>query len=234
VKNQVLDLSLREEMSVLDPSLCLLPSIIEEYLLTCKLDGKPKTTRDTYEQRLRGFTHFITAHNGSLKIGYINSYYVKKFIEYLSEKQNPNIRNKVAKIKPVVVNAYYRVLKRFFNYCLTEKHIKETPMIGINPPKFTKTKRKYFSLEDLKHMLFLCQGERFLNIRNNALILVFLDTGLRLDEMANIMMDDFNLNTGLIFINHGKGDKERIVKIEMKARKALLRYLRFRNPQHQS
>ncbi len=49
---------------------------------------------------------------------------------------------------------------------------------------------------------------RFLN---KAIVYMFLDTGLRLSELANLQMTDINMEQGIIKVV-GKGDKERLVR----------------------
>jgi site-specific recombinase XerD len=57
---------------------------------------------------------------------------------------------------------------------------------------------------------------------------MFLDTGLRLAELANLKLSDINVERGIIKVI-GKGDKERLVRIGLKAKKALWNYLSHRN-----
>jgi len=50
--------------------------------------------------------------------------------------------------------------------------------------------------------------------------MMFLDTGLRLSELANLNMSDINMEQGIIKVV-GKGNKERPVRISLKTQKAL-------------
>ena len=60
--------------------------------------------------------------------------------------------------------------------------------------------------------------------RDRAIVLAFLDTGLRLSELAGIRRIDLRAD-GTIKVR-GKGARERIVPVGNAARQALLRYLR--------
>jgi site-specific recombinase XerD len=70
-------------------------------------------------------------------------------------------------------------------------------------------------------------GARLLGSRNKAVILMFLDTGLRLSELTNIKIDDIDSERGWIKVR-GKGAKERVVRIGATTQKALWRYLVYR------
>lgn len=60
---------------------------------------------------------------------------------------------------------------------------------------------------------------------------MFLDTGLRLEELANIQLQDVNFDHGTIKVM-GKGAKERLVGIGRATQKALLKYLLMRTDNH--
>jgi len=59
------------------------------------------------------------------------------------------------------------------------------------------------------------------------MILMLVDTGLRLSELANIKLQDLDTERGWIKVV-GKGAKERVVRIGQAAQKALWRYLMHR------
>ncbi len=56
---------------------------------------------------------------------------------------------------------------------------------------------------------------------------MFLDTGLRLSELANLTMSDIDFERGIIKTN-GKGSKERFARIGVKTQKVLWNYLAHR------
>ena len=62
------------------------------------------------------------------------------------------------------------------------------------------------------------------NARNQTIIMILLDTGLRMGELINLKMDDVHMNEGLLKVM-GKGKKERIVPMGSNAQRALQRYL---------
>jgi site-specific recombinase XerD len=101
--------------------------------------------------------------------------------------------------------------------------------------KVQKTKPRViqpYSLEAIKRILQLCDydyehGAKFLGSRNRAIVLVLLDSGLRLSELTDIRLHDIDTEKGWIKVL-GKGSKERIVRIGKAAQKALWRYLMYR------
>jgi site-specific recombinase XerD len=94
--------------------------------------------------------------------------------------------------------------------------------------KFTNPKLKIiqpYTAKEIKEMLSVCDCDfknnaRFLASRNKAIILLLLDTGLRVNELSSMMLTDIDRDQGRIRVM-GKGVKERVVRIGATAQKAL-------------
>jgi site-specific recombinase XerD len=86
--------------------------------------------------------------------------------------------------------------------------------------------------EGLKAMLDTTQGRGFEQRRDHAILLLFIDTGLRVSELADLRVDGdehsyVDLDDGLVVVL-GKGGRWRSVPIGATVVKALDRYLRDR------
>lgn len=190
-----------------------LSNAIETYLLSGKVDEKSHETLDTYNIRLSVFVGF-TMGTGISSLDDLNSNHIRLFLASLRDRS----------LKTSTVNAYYRCLHTFFNWCVNEGLSKNFPMNNLRPPKVAKTLIKPFTIEDLQRILMLCSGNSFINIRTRAMVLVLLDTAIRLKELANIQLKDIDFNHETVRII-GKGNKERVVRIGKATQKALLKYL---------
>ncbi|GAI34207.1 unnamed protein product, partial [marine sediment metagenome] len=78
-------------------------------------------------------------------------------------------------------------------------------------------------------MLSVCEQDiehrnRYLGIRNKAIVSVFIDTGLRLSELAGMKLSELDPKLHQIRVM-GKGTKLRVVPLNGEAMKALKRYL---------
>ena len=58
-----------------------------------------------------------------------------------------------------------------------------------------------------------------------AILMLLLDCGLRIAELASLKLGDVDTDTGTIVVQRGKGGKGRMMHIGDKAQKALWRYL---------
>lgn len=146
---------------------------------------------------------------------------IYSFIYFLAESQY-KINSRVVKIEH---------LRTFFDYLFKIQHtLFKEPFKKINSDrKIIKKLPNYLSLDEAKKMINVYANSKYdLDIRDNAVIHLFLNSGLRLSELKNLSIDDLKLDNGTFSII-GKGNKERTGYINEITKKALEEYLRIRN-----
>jgi integrase/recombinase XerC len=189
------------------------------FLIACKVNGlSPNTLRD-YAYKLNRFNSFCL----ELKVHDVKKFTVNHARLFILRLQETN--------QPVSVGDYFRCLHRFFSWLVNEEVLKENPISRARPPRAAQKVIIPFTLPQIQTLLSLCPSNTFLGIRNRAIILTFLDTGLRLSELASVQLKDIDFDKETIKVK-GKGAKERVVRIGRIAQKALLRYLLIRQDQH--
>jgi site-specific recombinase XerC len=103
---------------------------------------------------------------------------------------------------------------------------------GIRTPAPGDTKTVVLSDQDLRALLATCAGTNFTARRDTATILLFLDGGLRLSEMAGLQVADVDLRDRIVYVvgkaSRRSGPRHRAVPLGVKAARALDRYLRER------
>lgn len=95
-------------------------------------------------------------------------------------------------------------------------------MLKVTKPKYTKRVIDPFTPTELETLI---KNLEKTNYRFNAIFLTLLDSGLRISELTALKIADYNDITGKLYIRSGKGDKDRIVYLGKKSRKAVWRYL---------
>ncbi|APV44168.1 integrase/recombinase XerD [Dehalogenimonas formicexedens] len=215
-----------------------LKSLAAYFVITKQSEGKSPKTVSYYHDNLRRFLWYCDQQQFSDDIRLITQWQVKQFLAYVGSAKDrwglTGTESQTSKLpaSQATVRHYYVVLSCFFNWVVAEGFLSESPMakIKVNKPK-PKVITPY-SPEEMNHMLAVCDqdfgcGAKFLGSRNRALLLVFLDSGIRLSEMAGMRLDDVNSQTGEFKVT-GKGDKQRFCHLGVTARKALWKYLMFR------
>jgi site-specific recombinase XerC len=82
-------------------------------------------------------------------------------------------------------------------------------------------------VDELRRLSVACQGKEFADRRDEAMIRLFVDTGMRVAEMCGITLVDLDMRTDQVTVL-GKGDRVRILPFGAKIGTSLERYLRLR------
>ena len=121
-------------------------------------------------------------------------------------------------------------LRSFFKYMVVKKGYLETdPTANVDAPKKAKTLPKYLTYEECVKLLETVKNdsESNTNTRDYAIIVIFLNTGIRLSELAGLNLQSVSPDLSVIKVK-GKGNKERIVYLNDMAKRSLADYLQVR------
>lgn len=114
------------------------------------------------------------------------------------------------------------IIKSFFAWLVDEEIILRNPAAKIKQIKQPSRLPKSLSETELEILREAC-----ISFRERALLEVFYSTGCRLSEVSSMLITDIDWSTSSITVI-GKGDKERIVYLNPKARYHVERYLEHR------
>jgi site-specific recombinase XerD len=122
----------------------------------------------------------------------------------------------------------HKALQQFFKWLmLDEEEIDQSPMLRVRQPRTPIKLVPIISAEDTSKLLDTCKGRDFVHIRDAAIIRLLANTGARLSEVAGLRIDDVELPLEAVRY-HGKGAKDRRVRLGPRTARALSRYLRSR------
>lgn len=166
--------------------------------------------------------------------------HVEDFIYWLRTGYDPQrFYDNSKPLSDKTIYNYWVTLKSFFTWAVSHDFIEDDPMENVPKPKFNEKPVDPFTKEEVEGMLDACKYTRRANTthrrsyrmqrpsyrRDEAIILMLLDSGLRASEMCNLTIGDVDMNTGEVAVEKGKGDKDRTVLIGKGTRKTLWRYL---------
>lgn len=136
---------------------------------------------------------------------------------YLTEYQTKNNCSKVT------IDNIRRNLSSFFSWLEDEEHIIKSPIRRIHKVKTGTVVKETLSDEQIEQLRDGCHC-----IRDLAIIDLLYSTGMRVGELCNLDIEDINFNERECIV-YGKGNKERRVYFDAKAKLHLKRYLEQRN-----
>jgi site-specific recombinase XerD len=180
------------------------------------LAGKNRSaaTIRAYQTDIQQFLSYLHATNVSMK----TPEDVEKVdvIEYLSHCAKRELTGIARARKMSAIREYFRFLEGV-------GLISKSPTIGIETPKREKNGRQVLRPDEYTKMLSLAGA----NPRDYAVLQVFLQTGIRVSELANLKIEDIDFIKPSITVR-GKGSVEREIALEKKGIHALKSYLGVR------
>jgi site-specific recombinase XerD len=129
---------------------------------------------------------------------------------------------------PANVAKHYRSLQQLWRFLVDDGEIRESPMGKMRPPAVPEQPVPVLSEDDLKKLLATTKGNTFENRRDEALLRILIDTGMRAGELVGLTVDDIDRELSVAFVS-GKGGRGRAVPYGAKTADALRRYLRARS-----
>jgi site-specific recombinase XerD len=178
---------------------------LEIYLSARAIEGLSQKTLSGYKMELSMFAKYINK-----AVVQITTSDIRKYLAHNKDWMITTVDGKLS------------VIKTFFGWMVKEEMLLRDPSAKINAPKKPKRLPKSLSVEELEIVRDSCE-----TLRERALIEVMYATGCRLSEVANMKTNDINSQEMSLRVI-GKGDKERIVYLSVKAMHQLRKYLKSR------
>ena len=184
-----------------------------------------------YFYDIRLFLKFIKRHKSGLKIPIkeitideekvsmlddITLSDLYSYMTFLSRERGMSSRSRARKAAS---------LKSFYKYLFSKvKVIKSNPAIELESPKLAKELPRYLSLDESKRLLASIDGRY--HERDFAIVIIFLNCGLRISELVSINTNHVRDNDTLVV--RGKGNKDRTIYLNEACLFAINRYLTVR------
>jgi site-specific recombinase XerD len=128
------------------------------------------------------------------------------------------------------VHGQYRALRSFSAWLAREDFTEGDVLADLEAPKRDKEIIEPLTAEEIRRILDACDRRTDLGARNFALIVSYLDTGLRATELLSVKLKDAHIERGVLKV-FGKGAKEREVAFGGETQKILLQYRMMWRPQ---
>lgn len=142
---------------------------------------------------------------------------------YLSQYERRNLSSGGRKNAATTVNNERRFLSAFYTWMRKAKLIADNPVESIPAKKVALRPIDYYSPEEMARIRDACKDSR-----ERAVIEVFRSTGARVGEIAEITLDQVDLETGDIWIQGEKGGRYRTIYLDDDARYYYRQYMAIR------
>lgn len=207
---------------------------IDLYISYLKIErGLSINTVSSYHLDLMKFNEYAIKNNINFKNA--PPLFFQDFLQYLAEN---NLNGKTRA-------RFYSSLRGFYKYLFKHRKIQEFPFKNIEYPFVAKKLPEFLTDSEIKKILtvdFESNGKKcdetqkmtrcrdrayFENARNKSIVQLLYSSGLRISELAEIKLENFNFDMNFMRVR-GKGSKERIVPFSISFKDVLKSYLPLR------
>lgn len=189
----------------------------EEFRLRCDSRNLSEGTLDWYRQILGGLERFLAQRYEITRMEEVTPGTIRAHLAQLKARE----------LSSETVHRTYGGLRCFFKFLLREGLIRSNPMELVERPKRERHLIQPLQPEHVRALLEQANPKTFLGLRNKVLMLLMLDSGLRLSEALHLKLRDVDMAGGSVLVM-GKGRKERRVPFAKFTRLALDAFLAAR------
>jgi len=162
--------------------------------------------------------------SGGVEIEKADRIAIRKYMSFLHRKnKKSSIARKIS------------TLRSFFKYLTREQVIASNPAKSVSTPKVEKTLPTTLTVDEAFRLMDSpgtipekpSEASQESRLRDRAILELLYSSGLRVSELVGLNLDQLNSDLGIVRVM-GKGRKERIVPVGMKALEALKAYVEER------
>ncbi len=181
----------------------LTPDLFEDFITAKRIAGRSPATIKRYRTRVPAFITYLAGRPLTRAV-------IRSFIALLQQQQ----------LAPITVRGYVRDLSSFCSWLVDEGILESNPTSKL-APKVPHRRPASYTVDQIRKLLAVC------DVRDRAIIITFLDTGLRVGELITLRRDRIDWETGEFEVI-GKGNKQRSGWLSPQAIIAIRAYLETR------
>ena len=191
-----------------------LDALIALYETYCKAKGLAPRTIDTYIDSVRRLRGYLSGESESPAIP--SHLELRTFIAHMLDRG----------LSRQTIRVRMRAIRAFMNFLVREELLERSPMQRVEIPRVPHAIPTVLTDAQMAAMIRAANNtRRWHGKRNHAIVLTFLDTGIRLSELVNLHLADVDLRNSTLHIRDGKGGKDRTVYFGRSLHRSLRRWL---------
>jgi site-specific recombinase XerD len=189
--------------------------------LALRADGYADNTVKAYQKAVRSLSDWLAERHPEVGPVELERRHIRGWLVEVRESHSSN-----------TARGWFAGVRTFCRWLQSEGETEQDATAGIRTPAPGDPETAVLSDEELRRLLATCLGTDFTARRDTAIIMLFLDGGLRLSELAGLRVADVDLRDRIVYVigkaSRRSGPRHRAVPLGVKAARALDRYLRER------
>jgi site-specific recombinase XerC len=197
------------------------PVLVASWQLALEADGASVNTRVTYRKAVATLAGWLGEQAPELGPVDLDREHVRGWLAHVRRTRSSS-----------TARAWFSGVRSFCRWLVDEGETATDATAGLRQPRPGEPSTPVLSDVELRRLLRTVDGADFASRRDAAILLLFLDGGLRLAELAGLTLADVDLADRLVYVA-GKGSQRsgprlRAVPLGARSTRALDRYIRSR------
>ena len=190
-------------------------NLIHKFILFIKFDLRLSiNTVSGYENDLKNYIHFLAKNKNIKDINQIQFKDVRAYVAFITKEG----------YKPSSVNRNISSIKKFHLFLMDNELTDENPSELLESQKNRRNFPDILSVDEIESIFNVINVSSLIGLRDLSILTLLYSTGMRVSELINLELSNIFLKEEYVKIM-GKGKKERIVPLGIKAKNALVSYL---------
>jgi site-specific recombinase XerD len=192
-----------------------LAALLPSWELALRAERKSPQTIKSYGDGVRGFIRWCedNSHSPGLDRDLVKGY-VAGLLDGGAE--------------PATARARQLGVRRFSAWLAEEREVDDDPLLGLKAPKLDTKVTESLTEDELRRLIKACGGKEFRDRRDEAIVRLMAETGMRAGEVLGLTVADVDLVRGLVTVRRGKGGKGWVAPFGPHTARAIDRYIRAR------
>lgn len=194
--------------------------------------GYAKATVYNLPTNVREFLYFLEQNNVN-QLSNLTTEHLTQYHNYLHNRSNQRIGGALS---GAYINTHFWAIEKFFEF-LHHKGMKNLPEINLKRLEINRIKREILSPEEILELYKIIEEkeattekQQALNYQDIIMLTIYYACGLRRNEGINLMLSDLNLDTRILHVRKGKGNKQRLIPFSKTSAKHLQNWIyEYRN-----
>lgn len=206
-----------------------LPIVLQDYLhYISGVQNRSMLTAKEYQYDLVTFLKFMRLRKDRLPVAFGNVDISDVDIPFLQSITLPDLHAFLSFSKTAAAARFRKIaaIRSFYRYLVvTMQYFDDNPTERLEYPKLEQRLPIHLTLQEVHHLLsvLLSDDRTFMRVRDYAIIMIFLNCGLRLSELVSLNLNHIRDDDTMRVI--GKGNKERVLFLNPATRSAIDLYL---------
>lgn len=207
------------------------PRLLEAYFsdrLVRERRASPHTIasyRDTFCLLLRFAQQQLKKTPSALTLADLEASFISRFLDHLETERSLSARSRNVRLAAIHSFFHYAALQAPQHSALIQR------VLAIPSKRYERTPIEFLTRAEIDALLAAPDPQTWTGRRDRTLLLVAVQTGLRVSELIGLRCQDVELDTGAHVLCYGKGRKARCTPLRKDAIAALRAWLRERQAQ---